>query len=72
MKKESSDMYRFHLRMWQATDPYSTDVEGAFPEPVQDEQAPEVRALDAIVNFFRRALPGTADVTVQRTNHPVG
>ncbi len=57
MKKESSNTYLFHLRMWQVTDPYSTDVEDAKATPVQDEQPIEFRAFQVLVTFFDKKKP---------------
>ncbi len=54
MKKQSSDAYAFHLKMWQVTDPYSTAVEDAKVAPVQDEQPIEFRALEALAKFFHK------------------
>ncbi len=54
MKQDVSAQYRFHLRMWQVTDPYATAVEEDTQERVQDAPLPEVTALDALAQFFRR------------------
>jgi hypothetical protein len=66
MKKDTSAVYRFHLRMWQATDPYSADVEGACREDAPDT-LPEERVFNAVVNVFRRAASRAAQSRARRT-----
>lgn len=54
MKQDSSNSYRFHLRMWQATDPYNMNVQEASAQDTPYAAPLEARALDAVVHFLRR------------------